>query len=99
MQMRETEDLRALAPKRAHSVTVEGRAKVGMTGVSEVDSFNEAEITAHTDGGIITVFGSALHITRLDLDAGVLQVEGSIAGMEYTDYNQKQGGMFSRLFK
>lgn len=99
MRERETEDLRALTHKTRHSVSMEGREKVSITGVSDVSSFNEAEISAHTEAGILTVFGTGLHITKLDLDAGVLHVEGAVGGMEYTDYAQKQSGVFSRLFR
>ena len=46
----------------------------------------------------MAVYGQNLHISRLDLDNGVMVVDGFINGVEYSDTENK-GGIFSRLFK
>lgn len=97
--MQRNEDLRLpVRPQKPHSVQIENREKISLTGVISVESFNESEVVVNTHVGLVTVFGSSLHITRLDLDAGHLWVEGVIGGLEYHEQTAKKG-LFSGLFK
>jgi len=90
-----------LRPTRAGNISIENRERINVTGISDVDSFNDAEILVITDDGRLTIFGQGLHIAKLDLDEGVLAVDGLIGGIEYTDTIDKQGGhgLFSKLFR
>ena len=63
---------------REHTVHIDGRQRVSVSGVEDVDSFNENEVIFLTSMGMITVMGEDLHIARLDLEAGQLVVEGTI---------------------
>ena len=85
------------APARAN-VSIENREKITLTGISRVESFDESEVTARLDSALVSVYGQGLHITRLDLDNGVLTVDGFISGVEYSDTDRK-GGILSRLFR
>lgn len=98
--MQKNEQLRIAPPilSKPHSVQIENREKLSLTGVASVESFNECEVTAITNSGPITVFGAGLHITRLDLDVGHLWIEGQIGGLEYHQQMQRRG-FFSALFK
>ena len=42
-------------PQRAHSVTVDNRSAVKLTGVTDVASFNEQEIVMTSDAGEIAL--------------------------------------------
>ena len=86
---------------RTGNITIENREHITVTGVADVDSFNENEIMVRTDDGRLTVFGQGLHIARLDLEQGQLTVDGLIGGVEYTDVLEKQPaqGLFSKLFR
>lgn len=86
---------------RTHTVVMENRQKITITGVEDVDSFNESEILLLTDAGEMTVFGQELHISKLNLDEGQLVVEGYILGMDYQEQKMVKsgGGLFSRIFK
>lgn len=81
-----------------HQLILQDRQQAEMTGVSDVDSFDETTVIAYTSLGELTIHGSGLHIKRLDLECGLLSVEGSVRSLEYTD-NHKGGGFFSRLFR
>ena len=101
--MRETEDIRlnpvAAGKGKPHNRTIEGRQRISMTGVIDVESFNEQEILVRSEAGMLTVFGQGLHISKLDLDAETLWVDGFVEGLEYHEQPQKQGGVFSKLFR
>ena len=98
---REIEGKKATRTK-AHSVVIDNRERVTVSGVEDVDSFNEAEVILVTEAGYITISGQDLHINRLNLDEGQLIVEGYIMGMDYSDHEQlrnKGGGFLSRIFR
>ncbi len=79
-------------------VTIENREKISVTGIKQVDSFDETEVCARLENSTVAIYGQGLHISRLDLDNGILVVDGFITGVEYSDTNAKSG-LFERLFK
>lgn len=83
-----------------HNVIMEDRKTVSITGVNDVDSFDESMIIAFTDLGELTVKGVGLHITKLTIETGELALSGEIQSLVYTnDHPQKQGNFFSRVFR
>lgn len=85
---------------RSHTVHLDDRRILSITGVADVGSFNEREITLLTDAGAMLIEGEGLHITRLDLVEGVIGVEGEIAALEYEeDLPRKKGSLLSRMFR
>jgi len=92
---------RRAAPSKPHAITLENRQRAGITGVTDVLSFNEQEVVLVTEGGDITLLGEGLHIARLNLDDGQLMVEGDIAGIEYGAHPQlrRGGSILSKLFR
>ncbi|MBO4562635.1 MAG: sporulation protein YabP [Clostridia bacterium] len=85
---------------RSHSVHIDDRAFLSVTGVTDVGSFNESEVTLMTDAGGMTVEGNGLHITKLDLTDGQVTVEGEIIAIEYDgELPERRGSLFSRMFR
>ena len=84
--------------ERPHTLTLEGRNRAVITGVTDVDNFNDTMIVMNTSAGAMTLVGSALHISKLNLDDGQLLVEGQIDALEYDERARGKGGL-SRLFK
>ncbi len=82
-----------------HNCILEDRRTLSVSGVNDVDSFDEQTIVASTDLGELTIRGEKLHITRLSLEIGELQVEGNIAALSYTDITPKSSGFFSKVFR
>lgn len=85
-----------------HKIILEERQRLSITGVTEVIAFDEESITADTDMGILVIRGEGLHIGKLNLDDGLLQTEGEIESIEYTDGegSAKGGGfLFGKIFK
>ena len=83
-----------------HQLQLEGREKLTVSGVEDVERFDEMQIVMSTCAGVLVVSGEGLHIGRLSLDGGELKVEGRIDAMEYEEDNNSgsSGGFFSRLF-
>lgn len=80
-----------------HRLTLEGRNHLSMTGVIEVESFDENTIVLATTRGTLVVHGSGLHLQMLSLDGGQVSVDGLVEGMSYEE-PAPAGGFFARLF-
>lgn len=81
-----------------HRLTLEGREKLTVAGVEDVERFDEGCIVMSTCAGTLVVTGEALHIEKLSLDGGELHVDGHIDSVTYEDEQPSRGGLFSRLF-
>ncbi len=86
-------------PSMPHNLVLEDRRLLTVSGVSDVDSFDEETVIVFTDSGELTVRGSNLHINRLSVDVGELTVEGNIAALIYSEDTPKSGGFFSKVFR
>ena len=82
-----------------HNLVLEDRRMLTVSGVSDVDSFDEETVVVFTDLGELTIRGSNLHINRLSVEVGELTVEGNIAALIYSEDTRKSGGFFSRVFR
>ncbi len=82
-----------------HNVIMEGRKKLSVSGVEEVESFDENTIVMSTAMGILVVRGEELHIEALSLEGGELKVEGVVESLTYEEDGRREGGFFSRLFR
>jgi len=87
---------------RNHKVNLIGRSQIGITGVKDVLSFDAGEVLLETELGTLMVRGNDLHVNRLSLDQGEVDVDGRIDSLTYSDTNHytKSGeSLISRLFK
>jgi sporulation protein YabP len=82
----------------AHRLELAGREHLTVTGVEDVERFDETGIVMSTSAGTLVVTGEDLHIGKLSLDGGELHVDGRIDSVTYEDDRQSGGGFFSRLF-
>jgi sporulation protein YabP len=78
---------------------LEDRKLLTVSGVSDVDSFDEETVVVFTDMGELTIRGSDLHINRLSVEIGELTVEGKISALIYSQDSAPKGGFFSRVFR
>lgn len=86
--------------KKAHNIIMENRKNLTVSGIDDVDSFDENTVVLFTDMGVLTVKGEDLHINKLSVDSGELSVEGDIYALNYSNEEiKKGGGLFSKLFK
>lgn len=80
-----------------HDVIIEGRKKATMTGIEDVESFDEETILARSSCGEITLRGHSLKISKLSVESGDMVVEGEIDNVSYGEV--KSGSFLSRVFK
>ena len=80
------------------ALTLEQREKAILTGVTDVERFDETGIVMSTSAGTLVVTGEGLHIGKLSLDGGELHVDGRIDSISYEELSAGGGGFFSRLF-
>ncbi len=86
-------------PAMPHNLVLEDRKMLTVSGVADVDSFDEETVIVFTDLGELTVRGSNLHINRLSVEVGELTVEGNISALIYSQETAKSGGFFSKVFR
>lgn len=87
---------------KAHKISLNNRLSGSMTGVREVISFDGGEIILDTEQGIMIVKGEDLHVTRLTLDKGEVEINGRIDGILYTeseDKKRERGSLLAKLFQ
>ena len=70
-------------PEMAHHIILEERELLSVSGVEEVESFDENTILLTTAQGALEIQGEGLHIEKLSLDGGDLRVEGRVNALIY----------------
>ena len=86
------------SPASPQRIELSGRESLTVSGVEDVDRFDETEIVMNTSLGVLVVTGDSLHIGKLSLDGGELHVDGHIDSLSYEDADRPSGGLLSRLF-
>jgi len=82
-----------------HNMIMENRKKLMLTGIREVDSFDEQTVSLVLENADLAIRGKNLTISRLNVETGEVSVTGDIYAIIYSDNNAKQSGLFGRLFK
>lgn len=87
--------------KKEHHVKLTNRKQLEITGVKEIDSFDNEEFLLETVMGYLVVRGHNLQLLNLDVEEGIVQIKGKIYDLAYLDdHNQgKAKGFLSKLFK
>lgn len=84
--------------EQRHHILLEHRARLAVSGVEEVERFDENELVLATCQGELVIRGEGLHIEQLSLDGGELRVEGRVDAMSYERVEQR-GGLLARLLR
>ncbi len=84
--------------KKPHSLQLENRNGLKMTGVTDVEAFDEECVTVYTDYGCLSISGTALHIDELNIKNGVLQISGEVSALVYSSKKSKEKGFLKRVF-
>ncbi|MGI6578116.1 MAG: sporulation protein YabP [Eubacteriales bacterium] len=81
-----------------HNIILESRERLSVSGVEDVESFDDESIIIYTSRGTLTVRGNDMRIEKLSVDLGELTVEGNISALEYEDEIRRSEGFWRRLF-
>ena len=84
-----------------HDVTMKSRKKLEITGVKHVESFDHEEFLLETAMGYLVIRGANLKMQNLDVDQGIVHIEGKVFDLSYLDepHGEQAKGFFSKLFK
>ncbi|AUJ24451.1 MULTISPECIES: sporulation protein YabP [Virgibacillus] len=83
-----------------HTVKMNNRKNLEITGVKEVDSFDNEEFLLETVMGYLIIRGQNLQLKNLDVNDGSVVIKGKIYELSYIDEQQEKAkGFFSKLFK
>lgn len=85
-----------------HKIMISNRKSGALNGVIDVLSFDVGEILLETEMGMLMIKGNDLHVNRLTLEKGEIDIEGKIDSLTYSDVKSsaKQNESFlGRLFK
>ncbi len=84
-----------------HKIMINNRKDGSITGVIDVISFDVGEIKVDTEMGTLLIKGSELHVKRLNLEKGEVDIEGNIDSFTYTHIKNKadEESFLSRMFK
>lgn len=87
---------------KGHKLNINGRKTASITGVNDVLSFDAGEVLLQTEQGILMIRGTELHVNRLTLEKGEVDIDGRIDSLTYSDASAggKSGeSLLGRLFK
>ncbi len=83
-----------------HHAILENRNQLLLTGVTEIDSFDERAVVVYTQLGELTILGKDLHMNRMSIESGEVSVEGEILALRYGDKDRQAPlNLLGRLFR
>lgn len=84
-----------------HKLMIENRQGGTITGVTDVISFDEKDILLLTQAGKLTIKGEQLHVKRLNLEKGEVDIEGRVDSLLYLSKNmdKQEESIWKRMFR
>ena len=89
-------------PGTNHKLLASNRHMASLSGVLDVISFDLKEILLETEQGMLTIRGNDLHINRLSVENGDVEIEGRLDAFLYSDISHSKNSgesLLGRLFK
>ena len=87
-----------LAAGGNHRIVFSRRKQGSITGVRDVISFDAREVSLDTEDGLLTIRGSDLHVNRLTVEKGEVDLEGQVDSLVYSAGGQTRESLLARLF-
>ena len=81
------------------NIILESRKKISISGVTDVESFDESSLNLITALGILLIRGNDIKIEKLNVEAGEIVACGEFYSAEYTSDETSRASLFSRLFR
>ena len=82
--------------QKEHKIIMENRKKIVVGGVDKVESVNLTQICLQVGNSMLFLSGNNLHVDKLDVAAGHVEITGQIDALKYAD---KKQNFFKRIFK
>lgn len=71
--------------QKPHKIILNQRKNSSVTGVLDVLSFDLNEVLLETEQGLLTVKGNDLHVNRLSVEKGEVDLSGCIDSIAYSN--------------
>ncbi len=88
---------------KTHKIMVNNRKTGTISGVLDVISFDVEEVLLETEQGMLHIKGKDLHVNRVNLEKGEVDVDGTMDSISYTQLpatlKKTEGNLLSKLFK
>jgi sporulation protein YabP len=88
-----------LEKKAVHSIIIENRRKIVLTGVKEVESFNENDMIIITTAGALRIRGRNLDVGKISVESGDLEMTGTVISIHYSDTERSPNNIITKLFR
>lgn len=85
-------------PSGDHVVTMRNRKRMDLTSVKSIDRFDQEEFIVRTSQGVLQIQGEELRIVHLDVDKGLLTLEGTVRLLQYDEDDVGSRGFLHKLF-
>lgn len=86
--------------KANQNLILENRSSLSISGITDVDSFDERAVCLYTELGELTVQGRELHIDSMSVETGNMTITGEIWAIVYGDKDRKGPlSALGRLFR
>jgi len=79
-------------------LTLDERKHLAVSGVQDIESFDESAVVLHTCTGTLIVRGRGLHLKQLSVDGGQVAVDGEVDALIFEEA-RKEGSFWSRLLR
>lgn len=80
-----------------HTITITDKSSITINNVTKVISIKEELSQVETEAGPIQIYGKNLEIKKLDLDTGIININGEINAIKYD--TKSQDNLLKKMFK
>ncbi len=83
-----------------HLLTIRNRKRIDMTSIKTIERFDQEEFSIQTSQGYLIIRGEGLKIVHLDVDKGLLTLEGNVKYVQYDEQAEENSskGILHKLF-
>ncbi len=83
---------------KPHNLMMNNCEKMSLSGVFDVESFDDRCVICYTDFGKLVIRGNALRVDNMNVDTGDMEITGRVLSLCYVDEKPSKS-VFSKLFK
>lgn len=81
-----------------HKLTLQNCEKMNISGVIDVESFDDKTVSLITELGILTIKGDSLKVKGFAVETGDMMLEGKVQALGYSEGHTKKN-LLSRIMK
>lgn len=81
------------------NIVIEDRTNIVISGVEQVESFNDNTIILSTIKGGLSIKGEGLNVSKLNLDEGNVRITGVVNSLTYISREGAPKNLMGKIFK